>query len=153
MTFGGLYREVSLRLVPSTYIDNIFAQPKDVLSGKPSLAVNCFITGEDHGAGATSLQVELRDGDKVIGRGTSPIERVAAPGQDSKIDPYTDAAVYATTESLKDAARHTVTITNLNGIQLWDLNTPKLYTVNVKLLRGSNVIDEDSRRIGFREAV
>src|SRR3954463_10409730 len=35
LTFGGLYREVSLRMVPSTYIDNIFVQPKDVLSGNP----------------------------------------------------------------------------------------------------------------------
>ena len=46
MTFGGIYREVSLRIVPSTYIDNIFAQPKDVLSANPSLDVNCFLAGE-----------------------------------------------------------------------------------------------------------
>jgi len=28
MTFGGIYREVALRIVPDVYIDNIFAQPK-----------------------------------------------------------------------------------------------------------------------------
>ena len=27
LTFGGIYREVSLRIVPSTYLDNIFAWP------------------------------------------------------------------------------------------------------------------------------
>ncbi len=32
MTFGGLYREVALRVVPQIYIDNIFAQCKDVLT-------------------------------------------------------------------------------------------------------------------------
>src|SRR5579862_3706364 len=37
LTFGGIYREVALRVVPSVYIDNIFAQAKDVLSGNPSL--------------------------------------------------------------------------------------------------------------------
>jgi len=153
MTFGGLYREVSLRVVPSTFIDNIFAQAKNVLSGQPTLEVNCFITGEDQGAGATSLQVELRDGDKILGRGTSTIERVGTPAQDTNIDPYNDAAVYATTETLKDAARHTVSIENLSGIQLWNLENPRLYTVNVKLLRNGSVIDGDSRRIGFREAV
>ncbi len=153
MTFGGLYREVSLRIVPPTYIDNIFAQPKDVMSGKPSLSVNCFVVGEDHGAGETSLQVEVRDGEKVIGRGTSTIERVAKAGEDKGLDPYTDAAVYATTETLKDAARHTVTISNLSGVELWDLGNPKLYTVHVKLLRGGTAIDEDTRRIGFRDAV
>src|SRR5450631_4522121 len=32
LTFGGIYREVSLRIVPGTFIENIFAKPKDVLS-------------------------------------------------------------------------------------------------------------------------
>ena len=32
LTFGGIYREVSLRIVPRNFIENIFAQPKDVLS-------------------------------------------------------------------------------------------------------------------------
>ena len=30
LTFGGIYREVSLRLVSPSFIQNIFAQPKDV---------------------------------------------------------------------------------------------------------------------------
>src|SRR6516162_1836406 len=42
LTFGGIYREVSLRIVPSTFIENIFVQPKDVLS-KPSVDVQCFL--------------------------------------------------------------------------------------------------------------
>jgi len=45
LTFGGIYREVSLRIVPPTFIDNIFAQPKDVLSENPSLDVACFLGG------------------------------------------------------------------------------------------------------------
>jgi len=43
LTFGGIYREVSLRIVSPTFIENIFAQPKDVLSGKPTLDVQCFL--------------------------------------------------------------------------------------------------------------
>ena len=43
LTFGGIYREVSLRIVPQTSIENIFAQPKDVLSDHPSLDVQCFL--------------------------------------------------------------------------------------------------------------
>ena len=31
MTFGGIYREVSLRIVPQVFIENIVARPKDVL--------------------------------------------------------------------------------------------------------------------------
>ena len=68
LTFGGIYREVSLRIVPSTYLDNIFARPKDVLSGNPSVDVACFIAGEEVGAGGLSLEVELLDGDKVVAK-------------------------------------------------------------------------------------
>ena len=39
LTFGGIYREVSLRIVPAIYIENIFAQCKNVLSAHPSLEV------------------------------------------------------------------------------------------------------------------
>ena len=35
LTFGGIYREVSLRIVPATFIENIFVRPKDVLTANP----------------------------------------------------------------------------------------------------------------------
>ena len=156
MTFGGLYREVSLRIVPSTYIDNVFAQPKDVLSDNRSLDVHCFVAGEPIGKGALSLEAELRDGEKVIAKASRTLEQagiapgVADPG--ASVDPYTDAAVYATTQTLKDPAKHTLSLTKLGDIQLWDHASPKLYTVHVRLLRAGRAIDEDSRRVGFREA-
>jgi len=40
----------------------------------------------------------------------------------------------------------------LSGIKLWDLQQRHLYTVQVRLLRGTQVVDEDSRRFGFRQA-
>ncbi len=45
LTFGGIYREVSLRVVPQVYLDNMFARPMNVLSGKPTLEVDCFLAG------------------------------------------------------------------------------------------------------------
>jgi len=153
MTFGGMYREVNLRVVPNAYIDNIFAQPQNVLSGTPALDVTCFVVGENGGNAAMSLQVELRDGDKVLGKGDTRIRQAADQPRNENLDPYTDAAVFATTETLKDPARYTVNISNLGGIQLWDLQNPRLYTVHVELVRDGVVIDQDSRRIGFREAV
>jgi beta-galactosidase len=41
---------------------------------------------------------------------------------------------------------------NLGKIELWNLRTPKLYRVEVRLLQGATVLDNDTRRIGFREA-
>ncbi len=156
MTFGGIYREVNLRIVPATYIDNIFALPKEVMGGSPSLDVSCFIAGEQVGKGALSIEAELRDGDKVVAKASRTLEQggigSGAAAVDSSLDPYADAAPNATTETLKDAAKHVVTLSRLGNIQLWDLASPKLYTVNVRLLRSGRVIDEDTRRVGFREA-
>src|SRR5271156_3879414 len=43
LTYGGIYREVALRIVPQTFIENIFAQPKDVLSSAPPVDVHAYI--------------------------------------------------------------------------------------------------------------
>lgn len=151
MTFGGIYREVALSVVPPTYIDNIFAQPKDVLSGHPSLDVNCFLAGDL--AGEFSLEAELRNGDQVVAKETHTIGRATAAATEAALNSYSDAPVYATSETLKDPARHTVSLAHLGSVQLWDLEKPHLYTVHVRLLRSGVVIDEDTRTVGFREAV
>jgi len=67
LTFGGIYREVQLRVVPHSFIENIFAQPKDVLSGKPALDVQCFIESERKSPDAGwSLAATLFDGETAI---------------------------------------------------------------------------------------
>src|SRR5258708_814561 len=43
LTFGGIYREVSVRIVPAIFIENIFVKSTDVLTGKQSLDVACFL--------------------------------------------------------------------------------------------------------------
>ncbi len=35
LTFGGIYREVALRIVPSTFIENIFVRPKECSVAEP----------------------------------------------------------------------------------------------------------------------
>ena len=37
-------------------------------------------------------------------------------------------------------------------VKLWDIENPKLYEIKVKLLKGSEVIDEYKDNFGFREA-
>src|SRR5215470_11056829 len=43
LTFGGIYRDVALRVVPQTFIENVFAKPSNVLADR-RLEVQCFIT-------------------------------------------------------------------------------------------------------------
>jgi beta-galactosidase len=154
MTFGGIYREVAIRVVPNTYIDNIFAQPKNVLSNSASLDVHCFLGGELVG-GDLSIESELRSGDQVVAKASQAINRAQSGnsrGADVS-DPYSDGAAYSGTETMNDPGRYTVSIANLANLQLWDLEHPHLYTVHVRLLSAGHVIDEETRRVGFREAV
>ncbi len=150
LTFGGIYREVSLRIVSPTYIDNIFARPKDVLTPNPSVDVDVFLAGQT--ADNLALEVELRDGDRVVARGKSPETLTSASDPNASMDPMTSAPVYNSTETTSDPARHTITLVALGDIKLWDLQHPHLYTVHVRLLSGGKPIDDDMRRIGFREA-
>src|SRR5258705_6605629 len=150
LTFGGIYREVSLRIVPSVYLDNIFARPKDVLSGKPSLDVDCFLAGRT--PPALSLEIELRDGERTLAKGSHSVTVNNGSDPDASADPITSAPVYSSTETINDPFRHTVSLNSIDGIKLWDLENPSLYTVHVRLLQAGRAIDEDMRRVGFREA-
>jgi beta-galactosidase len=150
LTFGGIYREVSLRVISPTYIDNIFAQPKNVLSGKPTVDVDVFLAGK--ASDDLTIEVELRDGERVVAKATSTGKLTDAPDPNASMDPVTSAPVYASTQTMQDPAKHTVTLEGLSGIKLWELQEPQLYTVHVQLLTAGKALDEDHRRIGFREA-
>ena len=131
LTFGGIYREVALRIVPATFIENIFAKPKDVLTTAPGLDVDCFLQHLEPSREVLLLEVTVRDGDRVLATGKQRI---------------------ATAAAADDPVAHTVRLENLERVVLWELTRPKLYSVHVRLLKGALVVDEDSRTIGFREA-
>jgi beta-galactosidase len=130
LTFGGIYREVSLRIVPATFLENVFAKPKGVLSEHPGLDVDCHILNLEP-AESLRLEVVLRDGERVLEKGSQTIPSSGASSE---------------------AAVHTVHLENLKSIKLWDLLHPNLYSVEVSLWRGDRQVDNVSRRIGFRVA-
>ena len=132
LTFGGIYREVSLRIVPSTFIENICVRPKDVLTQTPSVDVDCFVQRMDAEHAPLHLEVELRDGDRVIAKSRQPLPPNVSAGQ--------------------EPAKQTIHLEKLGDIKLWSLEQRNLYTATVRLLRNNQPSDEDSRRFGFREA-
>ena len=130
LTFGGIYREVALRIVPSAFIENIFAKPKDVLSSNPGLDVDCYLQHLEPSPSMT-LQAELLEGENVVSKASQAVPKSAVS---------TEPVV------------HTIHFPALSGIKVWDLKQRNLYSVRVRLLRGTQPIDEDSRRFAFREA-
>ncbi len=136
LTFGGIYREVALRVVPQTFIENIFAEPKAVLSANPTVDVHTYIQHGGAGPAPLTLSIELLDGDRVLAHAAQPIPATKANSGS------TDSA----------PAKHTITLGKFGAIQLWDLRTPKLYQTRVRLLQGKTTLDEDTRTFGFRDA-
>ncbi len=129
LTFGGIYREVSLRAVPDVFLENVFAKPVDVLSDSRRVDVKCFFSKPTGAAPAgLKLNVELHDGNQLIARETADLNRAAAGGT------------------------QVVSLTKLDNLELWDLDHPKLYTVTTQLMDGAKVVDEYTTRIGFRHA-
>jgi beta-galactosidase len=130
LTFGGIYREVALRIVHPTFIENVCAKTKNVLTS-PSLEVQCFLTTlhatEEH----MTLEAELRDGAQVLAK-----TEVALPAR----------------PAIPEPTPHALELNGLANITLWQLDRPQLYTLIVRLRRGLQIADESSTRIGFREA-
>jgi beta-galactosidase len=136
LTFGGLYREVALRIVPANFLENIFVRTKDVLSARPSVEVECAIENPQASRQPLSVEVELLDGDQSIGKIS---QRITLAGKQAGTAP-------------SGPASQVVHLDNLPNIKLWNLENRNLYRARVRLIRGKEVIDEDARRFGFREA-
>ena len=127
LTFGGIYRDVQLRVVPKTFIDNVYAKVERPLAGGRSIGVRCYLQGAV--SGRATLTAELRDGTKVLKTASTPVSG--------------------------EAEFHEVRLESLPEIDLWSLKNPKLYDVVVRLVDavdGEASRDEYGTRIGFREA-
>lgn len=127
LTFGGIYREVSLRAVPELHFENLFAKPVDVLGDGRRVEVKCFLNERPGATGAPlALKLELRDGGRALAQASVEV-------------PATGGA-------------QALTLSNLGPIELWGLEHPKLYTVAATLQQGGKLVDEYATRIGFRDA-
>lgn len=125
LTFGGIYRDVNLRVVPKVFIENVFARPADVPGPNRRVDVRVFLDESHANGGSLEVSAELRDGPRVIATNSSTF----TPNHQQHYD---------------------VTLNNLGAIELWSIDHPKLYDVRVQLSEGGKVIDHYKTRIGFR---
>jgi beta-galactosidase len=123
---AGIYRDVTLRAVPDTYIADVFAKPTDVLTS-PGLSIEATIKAAS-GGGRMQLLAELLDGSTTV----------AARAVNVRVGPGTTVA--------------SIALNRLSGIQLWSPSTPKLYTVRTTL-SGANLAPHTvTHTTGFRQA-
>lgn len=125
LTFGGIYRDVSLSLVPETFLADVFAAPLDVLGDDRSVRVRCVLDGPRREP--LRLEARLLDGESVLASTSADIDGDAVE----------------------------LSLAGFGDVRLWELDRPELYRVLVRVHSGDSgaaVLDERTVRIGFRDA-
>ena len=133
LTFGGIYREVSLRYVEPVHIENVFVKTRDVLTDAPQADVDILLVNPtDHLAERLILAI------------------LHTPEQSSQI--FRQVIV-----SLEPNSRTTVTLAfhDLPPRDLWTPDDPVLHqaTVLMQTPHSTDPLDHATVRFGFREAV
>lgn len=126
---GGIYRDVHLRLVPRTFITDVFVRPTNVLEGNRGLAVQVTLEADAQPPGLLELSAELLDNSAILAS-SSTRANIKCPGT---------TAV-------------TMSVTGLNEVTLWSPDTPRLYQVRVTLRAAEAVLHEVIVTTGFRQA-
>ena len=127
---GGIYRDVTLSVVPEVFLADVFVRPEDVLSPGRSVRVQATIDSAVARRGTARITADLLDGSDVL-----------ASAQD---------AVVISGTGLSTA---TLSISGISDITLWSPDTPRLYTVRVTLSPDDGPPHTVEVRTGFREAV
>jgi beta-galactosidase len=126
---GGIHRPVSLRAVPQIFISDVFAKPVAVLDSSRRVEVTCSIDAAVVPIKPLRLKVELRDGPRTLATAEQPLT-IEKSGE--------------TTAKL--------TLSNLGNIQLWHVDTPRLYDVVTTLILNGAPLHDCRTRVGFRDA-
>ena len=128
----GIYRDVTLQVVPSVYLADVFARPLNVLASDRSVRVAATIDAGDVGSNhdvtvttelLTSAGAKLAEASAVVrlkGAGTSAV---------------------------------TLTIGRLGDVDYWSPENPALYAVRTTLTHPGSASHTVTTTIGFRQAV
>nr|P26257.1 RecName: Full=Beta-galactosidase; Short=Beta-gal [Thermoanaerobacterium thermosulfurigenes]AAA23249.1 beta-galactosidase [Thermoanaerobacterium thermosulfurigenes]CAA38462.1 beta-galactosidase [Thermoanaerobacterium thermosulfurigenes] len=129
LTYGGIYREVSLGIYDDVFIKNIKVETHGIYDNEKSLNLIVHLENLNHQSGNVKFKVKINDknGKEVFYK---------------EFNTYLDA--------VKDV--YSFNIENLKDIKLWDVDNPNLYEIKVGM-KINNFSDEYDNKFGFREAV
>jgi len=126
LTYGGIYREVSLTLYDKVYINNVQIKTKKVLEDIKALEIDLYTTNQlsEILDAKVNITIETCDGEKVYENSASIVCNVGNN-------------------------KYTLEFDNIKYVDLWHIDNPSLYTVNLTLETESTT-DTFQSRIGFR---
>ncbi|PKL16012.1 MAG: hypothetical protein CVV49_18515 [Spirochaetae bacterium HGW-Spirochaetae-5] len=123
LTYGGIYREVCLRVVDKIHIKDLFVKTINVLDDIKTIETDIMLSGFESGL---DIEITLNDAE---GNTVSSLTQNGISSAEVKV-------------------KHSV-----SGLELWDIDSPVLYSLSVELKKKGKVIDKVSQVTGFREAV
>ncbi|MHB9130881.1 MAG: glycoside hydrolase family 2 protein [Armatimonadota bacterium] len=131
-TFGGIYRDVRLRVVPACYLDDLFVQTPQPLAARKTVTAAATIrnTRSTDWQGAARLELCDLNGKRIV---VGPVISCSVPAE-------------GTTEI-------TLTLDGLTDLELWTLDNPQRYQARIILLDGRRTLDRVETAFGFREAI
>jgi beta-galactosidase len=125
---GGITGSVRLCGVPHAFIRDVVARSTNVLASERKLEVTCQLDSNVALHASSRLVASLRDGDRILSQSSRGID---------------DA---------KSSQEVHLALENLQGIDLWDIERPRLYDLEVALLQNEKPLHNYRTRIGFRDA-
>jgi len=127
LTYGGIYREVQLEVLPETFIADVCLRSTPTERGR-NLAVTLTLDAAGRLDAELAAETTLAGPEGEIATHRFPVHLDGSPRQEF------EAGFEAP------------------GVRLWDLDSPVLYTVTTRLLAAGEAVDEHSFRTGFRDA-
>jgi beta-galactosidase len=125
---GGITGSVQLRAVPAIFLREVFAKPIDVLTPNRRVQLTCRVDAAGQLPASIHLTANLRQGSRIIATASQSVD-VEKSDQEFQL-----------------------TLANLQDIQLWDIDHPHLYNIDVTLSVNNRPVHRHATRIGFREA-
>lgn len=126
---GGIHRSVWIEVVPRVFINDVFARPVNVLGHDRAVEIRCGLDAGVVVGKSAQVKVELKDGGRVISTAlvTADMEK---PGVSEIL----------------------LRLADLGNVTLWDIDHPKLYTIETTLLVDGRPLHNHKTRTGLREA-
>jgi len=125
LTFGGIYREVALIYTGECFVKDVFLQGVDVLT-EPKLSVQADLFNVADGIRQVHVNLRLLDGDCTV---YSDRQRIDLEDNDQQ---------------------KLIMISNGLNIELWSIDSPKLYTVELTVIEDGGTQDIYQEHFGFR---
>lgn len=125
---GGITGSVQLQALPNIFLREVFAKAMDVLSPDRRLEIICRTDAASSLPADVHLSATLRQGNRTV------------------------ATVSKTQTINRQDQETTLTLGGLRDIELWSIDQPHLYSVDVTLSLEGKPLHRRSTRVGFREA-